>query len=259
MAEVIGFFSSKGGVGKTTMTANIGAVLQHEFGFKVLLIDTHVLGADLSSHFGLLNPPVHIKDFLEGNLPPEKIIYKDPRTGVDIIPGPLHPKYRMKIPFNKLKNAIKTVEKRYDFILLDTPPWLGNETKGIVRAADQAVVIGTPSITGLLEAKRTISLIERRKTKIKGVLINFYRGYDYELKDTEIEQFMDKQEILGIVPEDEKIRRALGYGVPAVIASPKSRGVRAIIDAAALMGNVEAEEEEPRSILAKLLNIFGLR
>ena len=258
MAYVIGFFSAKGGVGKTTMTANVGATMKHEFGYNVLLIDTHVLGADLSSHFGLINPPVHIRDFLSGKLPPEKVIYRDPRTGVDVIPGPLHPQLGIRISFSKLSKAIDSVYDDYDFILLDTPPWLGGETKGIVKAVEEAVVIGTPSVTGVLEAKRTISLLEKNKKQITGVIINFYRGFEYELQPEEIEDFLEGYPLLGIVPEDEKIRRALGYGVPAVIASPNSPGTLAIREAAAAIAGVEFEPK-PRGIFARLLHALGLR
>ena len=258
MAYVIGFFSSKGGVGKTTMTANIGATLKHEYGFEVLLIDTHILGADLSSHFGLINPPVHIRDFLSGKLPPEKVIYRDPRTGVDIIPGPLHPELGVKVSLSKLSTAIDRVYEKYDFILLDTPPWLGGETKGVVKAVEEAVVIGTPSVTGVIEAKRTIKLLEKYKKEITGVIINFYRGFEYELKPEEIEDFLEKYPLLAIVPEDEKIRRALGYGVPAVIATPHSPGTIAIREAAAAIAGVEFEEK-PRGIFARILHALGLR
>lgn len=257
-AEIIGFFSLKGGVGKTTMTANIGSVLKHEFGFRVLLVDTHILGADLSTHFGLLKPPVSIKDFLDGKLPPSKIIYKDPRTGIDIIPGPLNPNPRIKVSLKKLKNAIEPFRRKYDFILLDTPPWLGRETEGIVKTIDKAVVIGTPSTTGVLEALRTIRIIERKKKKVGGVLINFYKGREYELKKDEIEKLLEDYEIIGFVPEDEKIRRALGYGIPVVIASPNSKGTRAIVEAAAFLGGIEYEEP-PRGIFARLLNALGLK
>jgi len=237
------------------MTANIGATLKHEFDFDVLLVDTHVLGADLSSHFGLLNPPVHMGDLLAGNLPADKVIYKDARTGVDIIPGPLHPDASGKIKFTKLRAKLDELGEKYDFILLDTPPWLGKETTGIAKAVDDAFVIGTPSVAGIMEARKTIEMLGAKGQDVARVIINFYHGLEYELHPDEIEAFLEDVPILGIVPEDEKIRRALGYGVPAVIASPDSPGSRAMIEMAAEIGGVEYERKK-RTLMSKLFGFF---
>ena len=256
VGEVIGFFSTKGGVGKTTMTANIGAALKHQFDFNVLLMDTHILGADLSSHFGLLNPPVHIKDVLEGKLPPEKTIYRDPRTGIDIIPGPYVPD-KQTSTFKNFQRLVKSLKDRYDFILVDTPPWLGKETKGIIRGVEQCVVVSTPTVPGMLEAKRTHELLSGNKANVVGLVLNFYRGYDYELHPGEAEDFLKRVPLLGVVPEDERIRRSLGYGVPAVVSSPRSPGVQAIIEIASILGGVEYKPPpKKRGILSRLFGKF---
>ena len=250
----MGFFSTKGGVGKTTMTANVGATLKHEFDFEVLLIDTHILGADLSSHFGLLNPPVHVKDMLSGKLPPEKTIYKDPRTGIDIIPGPFTPDQETST-FKNFRKFIQPLKEKYDFIVVDTPPWLGKETSGIVRGVDTAIVVSTPAVSGMLEAKRTQDLLTRKKAKIGGMVLNFYRGLEYELHPEEVEGFLKGVPLLGVIPEDEKIRRALGYGVPAVISSPRSPGVESIIELSSIIGDVDFEPE-PKGFLSRFFGMF---
>ena len=257
MGEIFGFFSAKGGVGKTTMTANVGAALKHEFNSDVLLVDTHVFGADLSSHFGLLNPPVHVRDFLDGKLPASKVIYNDPRTGVDIIPGPLNPG-KTSVNFSRLKKLLSSIKKDYEFIFLDTPPWLGRETAGILTSVDNAIVIGTPTISGMLEAKRTVDMLNKRGVDIYGVIVNFYRGFDYELHPDEVEDFLEDLDLLAVIPEDEKIRRALGYGVPAVIATPGSPGSREILALAAEIGGFELHER-PTGIIGRLLYAFGFR
>ncbi len=257
MAEVIGFFSTKGGVGKTTMTANVGATLKHEFDFKVLLVDTHILGADLASHFGLLNPPVSITDMLRGTLPAEKTIYKDPRTGIDIIPGPFHADQGTSA-LKTFKQKINQLRDDYDFILVDTPPWLGKETAGIIKGVDYAIIVGTPAISGMMEAKRTLDLLNKKKTKTSGMILNFYRGLDYELHPDEVESFLKRLPLLGVVPEDEKIRRALGYGVPAVVSSPTSQGVESIIELASIIADVDYIPRS-RGILSKLKGLFGFR
>ena len=95
---------------------------------------------------------------------------------MDIIPGPLHPELGVKVSLSKLSTAIDRVYEKYDFILLDTPPWLGGETKGVVKAVEEAVVIGTPSVTGVIEAKRTIKLLEKYKD-IRCELLGYGQTY----------------------------------------------------------------------------------
>ena len=253
----MGFFSTKGGVGKTTMTANVGATLKHEFDFDVLLVDTHILGADLSSHFGILNPPVHVKDLLSGKLPPEKTIYKDPRTGIDIIPGPFKPDQQTST-FKNFKKFMVPLKDKYDFIIVDTPPWLGKETSGIVRGVDHCFVVSTPAVSGMMEAKRTKELLGRRKARVAGMVLNFYRGLDYELHPEEVEGFLKNLPLVGVVPEDEKIRRSLGYGMPAVVASPNSPGVEAILEMSAVLADVDYEPA-PKGLLSRILGMMGLR
>jgi MinD-like ATPase involved in chromosome partitioning or flagellar assembly len=223
VGEILGFFSTKGGVGKTTMTANVGATLKHEFGYDVLLIDTHILGADLSSHFGLLNPPVHIKDMLSGKLPPEKTVYKDPRTGINIIPGPFHPDEQTST-FKNFRKFVQPFKDDYDYVVVDTPPWLGRETSGIVKGMDNCIIVGTPAVSGMMEAKRTQDLLKKKGASVTGLVLNFYRGFDYELHPEEVQTFIKGVPLLGVVPEDETIRRSLGYGVPAVVSNPGSPG-----------------------------------
>ena len=255
VGDILGFFSTKGGVGKTTMTANVGATLKHEFDFEVLLIDTHILGADLSSHFGMLNPPVHIKDMLSGRLPAEKTVYKDPRTGISIIPGPLTPDQQTST-FKNFRKFIQPLKADYDFILVDTPPWLGRETSGIVKAIDECIIVGTPAVSGMMEAKRTQELLKRKKAEVGGIVLNFYRGFDYELHPEEVQSFLKGVPLLGVVPEDERIRRSLGYGVPAVVSSPKCPGVEGILEVSSNIGDV-SWEPPPRGLLSRILGFFG--
>lgn len=254
MADIIGFFSTKGGVGKTTMTANVGATLKHEFNFDVLLVDTHILGADLASHFGLLNPPVNIKDMLTGTLPAKKTIYKDPRTGIDIIPGPFHADQGTSV-FKNFRQYVRQLSDDYDFIIVDTPPWLGKETSGIVKGVDHCIIVATPAVSGMMEAKRTLELLQSKKAKASGMVLNFYRGLDYELHPEEVEGFLKTLPLLGVIPEDEKIRRALGYGVPAVISSSGSPGVEAIIELASVIADVEYTPKRT-GFFSRLMNIF---
>lgn len=237
------------------MTANVGATLQHEFGFDVLLVDTHILGADLSGHFGILNPPVHIKDMLSGKLPPEKTIYKDPRTGIDLIPGPFHPD-KQTSTFKNFRKFIQPLKEDYDFVIVDTPPWLGRETSGIARGIDQCIIVSTPAISGMMEAKRTKELLEDKGAEIGGMVLNFYRGHDYELHPDEVESFLRDLHLLGVVPEDEGIRRALGYGMPAVISSPESPGADAIIGTSAYIAEVDYVPPK-RGLLSRLLSAIG--
>ncbi len=253
MGRVIGLFSSKGGVGKTTVTANLGVALR-DLGFKVLLVDSHVLGADLGAIFGLIRTPTHMLDYLTGLIPAEKVIYEEPRTGVHIMPGPFEIEKWKAI--KAINEKLLPLKSKYDFILVDTPPWLGSDTAKIQVAVDEAIIVAQPTLLGLLEAMRTKKVLERR-TKVKGVVLNMVRYKPWEINAKQFEEELSLP-VIASIPEDEVIRKALALRTPAYFFR-KGRSYLAFRRLASLISGVEVQEERKGGILSRLFAIFGKR
>ena len=114
-ARTIGIISIKGGVGKTSCTANLGAALANEFGKKVLLVDSNFTAPNLGLHFGIVDPQKTLHDALLDKIGIKEAIleYKE---GFHILPSSLAD--RKVNPF-KLKQKLQELKAHYDFILLD--------------------------------------------------------------------------------------------------------------------------------------------
>ncbi len=182
MAKVITFANQKGGVGKTT-TAHIVSIGIARKGFKVLACDldpqanlTSVLGIDPDGEL------VSINDLFEGNCDIGDAIVST-EAGVDLLVGSLmlsgaDRKFSKTGDEYKLKEALKGIENKYDYIIIDTPPALGIMSLNALAATDFLVVVMTPdyfSTKGLKQFQETVDVTKKYlnnpNIKINGLLL----------------------------------------------------------------------------------------
>src|SRR3989344_7727156 len=151
-AKVIGILSIKGGVGKTSCTANIGASIAHHFGKKVLLIDTNYSAPNLGFHVGLLEPEATIHDVLSDRIDISEAIHEI-NGNFHVIPASLVG--RNIQPF-KLKSKLKEIKNNYDVILLDSSPNLNEEMLSTMMASDELYVVTSPDYPTLSTTMRAV-------------------------------------------------------------------------------------------------------
>ncbi len=184
MNKVIAIAQHKGGVGKTTTTINLGAALQRK-GYKVLLIDLDAQ-ANLTESLAVSSEQSKgILEALKGQAKPESLPIKT-QSGLDIIASKVdlasleEELYRAIGRELKLKEAIKPLRKRYDYILIDCPPSLGLLTVNALTAADLVYIplqAEYLAIKGLENLIGIITLIKKHLNKpleIGGVIITQY-------------------------------------------------------------------------------------
>ena len=212
MSKSIGIISIKGGVGKTTTVANLGAVLANEFGKKVLLIDANFSAPNLALHLGLVNPDTTIHHVLNDAVKAERAIYET-RHGFHIMPGSLI--YKTINPY-KLKNRIDHLKNYYDVILIDSSPTLNEEMLATMIASDELFVVTTPDHVTLSTTMRAVKLAKQRKTPIKGLILNKVHNKDFELSLEEIEDAADCN-VLAVLPHEINILEALSKNIPSVL------------------------------------------
>ncbi len=216
--SIVGIFSAKGGVGKTTLTANLGASLVSEFDKSVCLIDGNVTAANLGLHYGLYYSPVTLYDVLNSRTPINTAIYIHP-SGVRILPSP--------ISANKVDISVKNLSKHlsklegYDHIIVDSPPSLASHTVECLGLVEQAVLIATPDAPAVTDAAKMAIHAERNGVEILGLVINRVRKRDYELTIDEM-QSIAGIDVIGMIPEHENVQRSLAAGTPAVLKNPYS-------------------------------------
>jgi MinD-like ATPase involved in chromosome partitioning or flagellar assembly len=209
LARTIGIVSIKGGVGKTSITTALGAVLAKKYNQKVLLVDANFSAPSLALHLGLVNPEVTIHHVLNDKIEPENAIYESD-LGVHLIPGSMA---LSNIDPFKLRSKLKTLQKHYDIILIDSSPTLNNEILASILASDEVYVVTTPDKITLNATLNTINLAKQKKTPISGIIVNKAYNKNFEVDDKQIESDTDL-EIIAFVPHETGVLKSLSEMSP---------------------------------------------
>jgi MinD-like ATPase involved in chromosome partitioning or flagellar assembly len=216
MAEVVAIASAKGGVGKTTIAANVGAALAIGFNKNVLLIDGNITGANLAYHFGINYPRKTIADF-DGRLSVEDLVYFH-SSGVKLIPGPID--LDSRIQSHQIENIVNALRNDFDVVLIDLAPSLGRETLTILKASDKILPISTNDIPGFAGCMKIIDLSQKLRKKTFGIILNRIAHKSYELTKDEIASMCGGHEILSYIAESVEIPKSIALQQPLVLSKP---------------------------------------
>jgi septum site-determining protein MinD len=216
-AKTIGIIGIKGGVGKTSLTANLGTSLAKDHNKKVLIVDANFSTPHLGYHLGLINPDNTLQKAINEEIQISKALYKH-HSGAHIIPGALH---NQKINHKKLKNILRPLKSHYDLILLDSSPTLHDEIHATLNAADELLVVSSPDYPTMSSTFHAIKLAQQNNVPIRGIVINKTRNKEYEISKKDIEEVTELG-VLSMIPDDEKVLEALSQTIPIVLHSPKS-------------------------------------
>ncbi len=199
----IAIVSGKGGVGKTTIAANLGAVLA-ELGNKVIMMDMDLAMPNLEIITGLKNPPVGLIDVLEGRLELARVTYKGPAGMMVIPPGIMLEGYSHEnvIKINKLLNGFSL---KSDFVILDMPP--GREAVEIFSGKIEALIVVNPDKAAVLDAVNMKVLLEKKGVNLLGTVLNRASKNDEAWID-EIERALEIP-VIAIIPENSLVKRSL--------------------------------------------------
>jgi len=219
MGEVIVITSGKGGVGKTTSTANLGTGLALS-GKKVALLDTDIGLRNLDVVMGLENRIVYdLVDVVEGNCKLKQALIKDKRyEGLFLLPA-AQTKDKNAVKPDQMKKLCDELRKEFDYIIVDCPAGIEQGFKNAIAGADRAIVVTTPEVSAVRDADRIIGLLEANELREPKLLLNRVR--DDMVKRSEMMSAEDVLEILaidliGVVPDDQSIIVATNKGEPAV-------------------------------------------
>ena len=217
MGEVIVITSGKGGVGKTTNTANIGNALA-DIGKKVVLVDGDTGLRNLDILMGLENRIVYnLIDVIEEKCSLKQALIKDKKYENLYLLSTSQTKNKNDINPEQMGKLIDELKCKFDYILIDSPAGIEQGFDNAIMGADRALVVVNPELTSIRDAYRVIGMLKDRGLKNQKVIVN---KIDYEmvkngdmLDADDIVNNLDI-ELIGIVPSDKSITIATNKGEP---------------------------------------------
>lgn len=227
MGETIVVTSGKGGVGKTTTTANLGTALAFA-GFKVVLVDTDIGLRNLDVVMGLENRIVYdIVDVTSGNCRLKQALIKDKRFDSLYLLPAAQTKDKTAVSPDEMEVLCEELQDEFDYTLIDCPAGIEQGFYNAIAGANKAVVVTTPEVSAVRDADRIIGLLESAELRDSKLIINRIRPRMVKHGDMmDIEDIVDilAIDLLGVVPEDEKIIISTNRGEPAVMDAVSQAG-----------------------------------
>lgn len=263
MGEVFVITSGKGGVGKTTTTANLGTGLSL-LGYKVAVIDADIGLRNLDVVMGLENRIVYdLVDVVDGVCRLKQALIKDKRyDGLFLLPA-AQTKDKNAISPEQMRQLINDLKEMFDYVLVDCPAGIEQGFKNAISGADKAIVVTTPEISAVRDADRIIGLLEASELRDPILVVNRIRIDMVNRGDMmNIEDMIDilAIDLLGVVPDDETIVISTNKGEP-VVSDDKSLAGQAYRNIAKRITGEKVpfmNMETNESFISKVKKILGL-
>ena len=259
MSRFIAFASGKGGVGRTALTFNMGVAMSL-FGEEVVMLDTDLVMANMDVITGLLNPEVTLHDVLIREKSIDDCVYEI-NQGVRVVPTGIHfetlkhinPNY---ISWNKIMNEVSDYGNVF---LMDLPAGINSNIFEGLPEETELILVTNSTMASVADALKIRILFNELNIDIVGFVLNMWYDDKFLLSSTEIESILEVP-IIGIVPYDREMERAMAMGRSIVELNPSSPTSNAVMQLAADMLGKPYRPIEPdkEGILRKLKKFVGI-
>ncbi|EUJ23080.1 septum site-determining protein MinD [Listeria grandensis FSL F6-0971] len=264
MGEAIVITSGKGGVGKTTTTANLGTALALQ-GKKVCLVDMDIGLRNLDVVLGLENRIIYdLVDVVEGRCKLHQAVIKDKRFEdlLFLLPA-AQTTDKSAVTGEQMKELISQMKPDYDFILIDCPAGIEQGYKNAVAGADRALVVTTPEISAVRDADRIIGLLEQEDIEAPKLIINRIRTQMMRNGDVmDIDEITTHLsiELIGIIIDDDEVIRSSNSGEPVSMQANNKASIGYRNIARRLLGEsipLMSIDEQKQGFFSRLKHLFG--
>ena len=227
MAKVITITSGKGGVGKTTSTANLGTALAG-LGNKVVVVDADIGLRNLDVVMGLENRIVYdLVDVIEGNCRLRQALIKDKHEAELYLLPAAQTRDKDAVTQEEMIELVDQLREEFDFVLIDSPAGIESGFKNAIAGADEIIIVTTPEVSAVRDADRIIGLCEAYEKGQPRLILNRLRPK--MVRSGEMMSVEDVLQILaidliGIIPEDEDVITATNKGEVLVLDKSSKTG-----------------------------------
>lgn len=228
MTQVITITSGKGGVGKTTTTANLGVALALR-GKRVACVDSDIGLRNLDVVLGLENRIVYdIVDVVEGRARLKQALIKDKRLPDLMLLPAAQTRDKSAVNPTQMSRLIEELKKEADYILIDSPAGIEQGFRNALAPANLILLVTTPEVSAVRDADRIIGMVEAAEKKPPRLILNRIRPALVrrgEMMDTADVLEILSIELIGQVPEDESIITSTNRGQPVAFDGNTPAGV----------------------------------
>jgi septum site-determining protein MinD len=264
VGEAIVITSGKGGVGKTTTSANIGTALALS-GKRVCLVDTDIGLRNLDVVMGLENRIIYdLVDVVNGRCKAHQALIKDKRFECLYLLPAAQTVDKTAVQPEQMKKLISELKQEYDYIIIDCPAGIEQGFKNAVAGADKAIVVTTPEVSSVRDADRIIGLLEKEAIEPPKLVVNRIRNHMMKSGDMlDVDEILSVLaiDLLGIVADDDSVIRASNSGEPIAL-DPTSKASLAYRNIARrILGESVPLQllEEDKGVFTKVKKFFGIR
>jgi len=264
LGKVITVFSTKGGIGKTTIATNLAVALAEKTGTKVGLIDADLQFGDVALFLNLL-PQATIADLvrdiehmdetlLEGYLTPYN-------ANVKVLPAPFRPEQAETVTGSHLVTILKTMRTLYQYVIVDTAPAFNDTMLAVLDASDQVLVVSSMDLPTIKNVKLCLEIMESlnySSDKIK-VILNRANS-EGGMEPREVEESLRCTFTAMLPSEGKTVVPSVNKGIPFVISDPDTpiaQGVFGLARAVATGTGDWKQKEEPKGVVQRLKRLFG--
>ena len=234
MSKVIGIYSAKGGVGKTTTAINLAASLMG-FGRNVLIVDSDLTSPNLGIYLGTTEIPVSLNSVLKGENQIQNAVFKH-SSGLNLILGSIHPSTTNETNYANINLEIEKIKNDFEIILIDSAPGRFEESINEMSVVDSVIIITTPELAAVTDALRTITIARRKGKEILGIVLTRINNHEHEMQASNIAAMLSSK-ILASIPEDKNIPLSARVTGPIIQTHPDSPATIAYKElAAAIIG-----------------------
>ncbi|MDR3589317.1 MAG: septum site-determining protein MinD [Negativicutes bacterium] len=225
MGEVIVVTSGKGGVGKTTTTANLGTGFAL-MGKKVVLVDADIGLRNLDVVMGLENRIVYdLVDVTEGNCRLKQALIRDKRYETMYLLPAAQTRDKNAVNPDQMRQLCQNLAEEFEYVIIDCPAGIEQGFKNAIAGAEKAIIVTTPEVSAVRDADRIIGLLEAEGKHNPKLIINRIRPHMVKKGDMmDIDDIIEilAVDLLGVIPEDEYIVISTNRGEPAIV-NPASK------------------------------------
>jgi septum site-determining protein MinD len=269
MAKVLVVTSGKGGVGKTTSTAALGAALAQS-GENVVVVDFDVglrnldliMGAERRVVYDLIN-------VVQGDAKLNQALIRDKRVeNLSLLPAS-QTRDKDALTPEGVERVVNELREKFDWVICDSPAGIEKGALLAMRHADVAVVVTNPEVSSVRDSDRIIGMLDSKTVKAekgerieKHLLLTRYdpgRAARNEMLKTEDVLEILSIPLLGIIPESEEVLRASNIGAPVTLNAPASVASRAYFDAARRLKGEKVDIVVPLQRGGIMSKLFGRR